>query len=138
MEKRVLTLEDRNPNASVRGILPDAMVSVVNVQWFGTEALELTHKTSAGKVANELIYRHDESRLEIVAAGRPWSFDGDGSQFRLVAEAQRIRLAHLFDPILAGSHICRGTAAPSDHRCLRVHVASAAAAIFVGRRSGCR
>ena len=36
-----------------------------------------------------------------VAAGRPWSFDGDGALFRLVSEAQRIRLAHLFDPVLA-------------------------------------
>ena len=34
-------------------------------------------------------------------AGRPWSFDGDGALFRLVSEAQRIRLAHLFDPVLA-------------------------------------
>ena len=34
-------------------------------------------------------------------AGRPWSFDGDGALFRLVSEAQRIRLAHLFDPLLA-------------------------------------
>jgi len=33
--------------------------------------------------------------------GRPWSFDGDGSLFRLVSEAHRIRLAHLFDPVLA-------------------------------------
>jgi hypothetical protein len=29
----------------VRGILPDAPVTVVNVQWFGSEALELTYKT---------------------------------------------------------------------------------------------
>jgi hypothetical protein len=76
-------------------------VSVVNVQWFGSEALELTYKTAAGKVANELLYRHDEPRLELVEQGRPWSFDGDGALFRLVSEAQRIRLAHLFDPVLA-------------------------------------
>jgi hypothetical protein len=74
---------------------------VVNVQWFGSEALELTYKTADGKVANELLYRHDEPRLEIVEQGRPWSFDGDGALFRLVSEAQRIRLAHLFDPVLA-------------------------------------
>jgi len=94
-------LEDLQPNAAVRGILPDALVTVVSVQWFGSEALELTYKTPAGKVANELIYRHDEPRLEIVQQGRPWSFDGDGSLFRLVSEAHRIRLAHLFDPVLA-------------------------------------
>jgi hypothetical protein len=36
-----------------------------------------------------------------VEQGRPWSFDGDGALFRLVSEALRIRLAHLFDPVLA-------------------------------------
>ena len=85
----------------MRGILSDGLVTVVSVQWFGSEALELTYKTPTGKVANELVYRHDEPRLEIVEVGRPWSFDGDGALFRLVSEAQRIRLAHLFDPVLA-------------------------------------
>lgn len=94
-------LEDLRPNASVRGIVPDALASVVNVKWFGSEALELTYKTADGKVANQLLYRDDESRLEVVEAGRPWSFDGDGALFRLVSEAQRIHLAHLFDPVLA-------------------------------------
>lgn len=94
-------LEDLQPRAAIRGILPDALVTAVNVQWFGSEALELTYKTLDGKVANELLYRHDESRLEVVEQGRPWSFDGDGNQFRLVSEAHRIRLAHLFDPVLA-------------------------------------
>lgn len=94
-------LEDLRPNAAVRGILPDALVTVVNVQWFGSEAIELTYKDPAGRVANQLLYRHDEPRLEVVEQGRPWSFDGDGALFRLVSEAQRIRLAHLFDPVLA-------------------------------------
>ncbi|MGE4067445.1 MAG: helicase-related protein [Vicinamibacterales bacterium] len=94
-------LEELTPGTSLKGVLPDALVSVVSVQWFGSEALELTYKTAAGKVANELIYRHDEPRLEVAETGRPWSFDGDGALFRLVSEAQRIRLAHLFDPVLA-------------------------------------
>src|SRR5215218_11271961 len=97
----MLKLEDLQPQAAVRGILPDALVTVVSVQWFGSEALELTYKTPAGKVANELLYRHDEARLDVVEQGRPWSFDGDGHLFRLVSEAHRIRLAHLFDPVLA-------------------------------------
>jgi SNF2 family DNA or RNA helicase len=94
-------LEDLRPNAAVKGILPDALVTVVSTQWFGSEALELTYKTVAGRVANELLYRHDEPRIEVVEQGRPWSFDGDGALFRLVSEANRIRLAHLFDPLLA-------------------------------------
>ncbi len=94
-------LEDLKPNAAVRGILPNGLVTVVNVQWHGSAALELTYKTPEGRVANELLYRHDEPRIEVVEQGRPWSFDGDGKLFRLVSEAQRIRLAHLFDPVLA-------------------------------------
>lgn len=94
-------LEDLTPNAAVRGIESDSLVTVVSVQWHGSEALELTYKTATGKVANELLYRHDEERIEVVEKGRPWSFDGDGSDFRLVSEAQRIRLAHLFDHVLA-------------------------------------
>ena len=100
-EQRNMKLEDLQTNAAVRGILPDGLVTVVNVQWFGSEALKLTYKTPTGKVANELLYRDDEQRLELAEVGRPWSFDGDGALFRLVSEAQRIRLAHLFDPVLA-------------------------------------
>jgi len=96
-----MKLEDLRPNAAVRGILPDALATVVSVNWFGSEAIELTYKDPTGRVANQLLYRHDEPRLEIVEAGRPWSFDGDGALFRLVSEAHRIRLAHLFDPVLA-------------------------------------
>ncbi len=94
-------LELLTPGAAVRGVLPDCLVTVVSVSWFGSEAMELTYKTPTGKVANELLYRHDEPRLEVVEQGRPWSFDGDGALFRLVSEAQRIRLAYLFDPVLA-------------------------------------
>lgn len=94
-------LEELTPNVVIRGVLPDALTTVVNVQWFGSDALELTYKDAAGRVANLLLYRSDEPRLEVVEQGRPWSFDGDGAWFRLVSEAHRIRLAYLFDPVLA-------------------------------------
>jgi hypothetical protein len=40
-------LEDLQPNAAVRGILPDALATVVRVQWFGSEAVELTGGVSS-------------------------------------------------------------------------------------------
>ena len=95
-------LDELQQGAAIRGVLPDCLVTVINAQWFGSEALELTYKDSTGKLANELLYRHDEPRLQVVSVGRPWSFDADGHLFRLVSEAHRIRLAHLFDPVLAG------------------------------------
>ena len=61
-----MKLEDLQPNAAVRGILTDSLVTVVSVQWFGSAALELTYKTPTGDLSNELLYRHDEPRLDIV------------------------------------------------------------------------
>jgi hypothetical protein len=113
-------LEDLTPNASVRGILPDGLVSVVSIAWFGSEALELTYKDPSGRVANQLLYRHDEPRLEVAEQGRPWGFDGDGALFRLVSEAHRIRLAHLFDPVLA---VHTSMVEPLPHRITAVYEA---------------
>ena len=45
--------------------------------------------------------RTTDGAPEIPDAGRPWTFDGDPDLFRLVSEAYRIRLAALFDPLLA-------------------------------------
>jgi hypothetical protein len=42
-------LEDIRTNAAIRGVLPDALVSVVSVQWYGSEALELTYKTAPAR-----------------------------------------------------------------------------------------
>ena len=94
-------LEDLQQGANVNGILPNQQVTVVNVTWFGTSVIDLTYKDASGTLGSQLIYRDNEPELEIVIAGRPWSFDGDGEKFRLVSEAYRIKLAHLFDPHLA-------------------------------------
>jgi superfamily II DNA or RNA helicase len=94
-------LEDLKRGAAVRGILPDCLVTVVDVKWYGSAAIELTYKDPAGKPNVELLYRDREPTIEIVQTGSPWSFDGDGKLFRLVSEALRINLAYLFDPLLA-------------------------------------
>ena len=93
-------LEELQPECTVRGVRAEA-VTVVGVKWHGSDTLTLLYRAASGKVGEELLYRDDEARLELVSEGRPWSFDGDGGLYRLVAEAQRIRLAHLFDPMLA-------------------------------------
>ena len=95
-------LESLTAGALVRGVLSDGPTEVISVKWFGDSAVELTYKTPTnGAVGSRLLYRDDEPSLEVIERGLPWSFDGDGSLFRLVSEAQRIRLAHLFDPVLA-------------------------------------
>lgn len=95
-------LEELARGATVKGILPDGAVTIVDVRWIGSNVIELTYKDAAGYPHNELVYRDREPALEVMAAGTSWSFDGDGTLFRLVSDANRIRLAHLFDPLLAG------------------------------------
>ena len=94
-------LEDLTQGSAVKGILPNQAVTVVNVKWHGSDVVELTYKDGTGRPDNTLLYRDNEPTLEVVSAGRAWSFDGDGALLRLASEAKRIRLAYLFDPVLA-------------------------------------
>src|SRR6266566_2364245 len=94
-------LEQLTRGATVRGILPDALITVVDVQWHGDVAVTLTYRDAAGRLGNEILYRDREPSIEIATVGLPWSFDGDGTLLRLVSEAYRIHLAYLFDPLLA-------------------------------------
>ena len=101
VRQETITLEQLTPGAIISGIVPDAAVSVVSVQWHGSDALTLVYREPTGRVADRLVMRSEVGELAIVESGRPWSFEGDGALFRLASEAQRIRLAHLFDPVLA-------------------------------------
>lgn len=88
------TLEALTKGARVRGIVPDTAVSVVDASWFGNSAIQLTYRVEeTGTVAQRLLYRGDESTLLVAEEGATWAFDGDGSLYRLVLEAYRIRLA---------------------------------------------
>jgi superfamily II DNA or RNA helicase len=94
-------LEDLKRGASVKGIAPGQAVEIVSLEWIGQQAVNVVYRVPGGSVAETTLYRDDEHRLSVEAAGRAWSFDGDGSLLRLVTEANRIKLAHYFDPYLA-------------------------------------
>lgn len=94
-------LEDIKRNALVKGLNPSGVVSILNVQWHGSDVVEVTYRDLSGKDHSELLFRDRETDLEITEAGTPWAFDSDGELFRLVSEAYRIRMAYLFDPWMA-------------------------------------
>ena len=56
-------LEELTRGAAVRGILPDCLVTVVDVKWYGSAAVELTYKDPSGKPSHELLYRDREPTL---------------------------------------------------------------------------
>jgi superfamily II DNA or RNA helicase len=97
----VTRLEDLRSGALIGGLSPDGHVRIVSVEWFGDQAAKIVFETASGQPRSRLVYRSDEPSLAVIRAGCPWSFDGDGAHLRLVSEAQRIRLAHLFDSYLA-------------------------------------
>ena len=94
-------LEDIRNGALVAGLMPSRPVHVVSTEWIGNEALNVIFRDPQGSVSETTLYREDEFRLNIEEAGRLWSFDADGGLLRLVTEANRIKLAHYFDPYLA-------------------------------------
>ena len=94
-------LEDLKPNASVLGLTPSGTAKVVSVEWFGDQAVKVIFEDANGAVQDRIIYRDEEQSLEITSAGQMWTFDADGGLLRLVTEANRIKLAHHFDPYLA-------------------------------------
>ena len=94
-------LEDIRNGASVRGIASAQSAQVLSVDWIGDQAINVVYRDHDGVVAEAVLYRDDEHRLHVEQGGRPWSFDADGSLLRLVTEANRIKLAHYFDPFLA-------------------------------------
>ncbi len=97
----VARLEDLTTGARVQGVVPEGSVTVVQLAWHGDAAATLTYRDDHGRVGDQLIYRDNEPQLSVDAPGAAFAFDGDGRLFRLVSEALRIRLAYLFDPLLA-------------------------------------
>lgn len=94
-------LEDIKAGTSVRGISSRGLAKVVGVEWYGDQAIKVVYEDGDGSPQSRLVFRNEESSLAVDASEGPWSFDGDGALLRLVSEANRIRLAHLFDPYLA-------------------------------------
>jgi len=97
----VTALESLKNGAIVQGVVPNQPVEVVSVEWIGDQAVNLVYRVPGGSVAETTLYRDDQHRLSVEVGGRAWSFDADGALLRLVTEANRIKLAHFFDPYLA-------------------------------------
>ena len=97
----MLPLEQITKGTRITGLNGTTPVTILDAQWHGSAALEVTYKDDVGHVSQQLLYRDKEADLHLETEGLPWSFDGDGALLRLVSEAYRIHLAYLFDPLLA-------------------------------------
>lgn len=97
----MLTLEQIQKNAAISGLEPGQVVRIVTTEPVGDNALTVYYKTADGTLRERMLFRTDEANLSLAESGRPWAFDAPGEGFKLAAEAYRISLAHLFDPMMA-------------------------------------
>ncbi|BBZ07780.1 MULTISPECIES: helicase-related protein [Mycolicibacterium] len=95
-----MLLEELKPGLRIDGLIPSQVITVIFAQWHGTDALELTYKTNDGALGQQVVFRKDQDILTVAQTGSR-AFDANATDFKMVAEAQRITLAGLFDPMLA-------------------------------------
>jgi SNF2 family DNA or RNA helicase len=95
----MLKLTDITKDSYIQGLYPDATVQIINVRFIGESCVAI-YRTPIG-IEERVLSIADEARLSFATSNHVWTFAADGTTYRLVAEANRIRLAHLYDPHLA-------------------------------------
>ena len=60
------SLEELRPGLHVSGIVPDEHVAIVEVQWRGSDVVEVIYRRADGQPGTQLIFRDDETSLELV------------------------------------------------------------------------
>ncbi|WP_163371953.1 helicase-related protein [Endozoicomonas acroporae] len=97
----MLKLEDLKKDALIRGIEGDDVVSIIAAEMSGDSSASIIYKNSKGGLGERMLFRDDEPHLELASVNRPWTFDANGSDFKLGLEAYRISQSALFDPMMA-------------------------------------
>ena len=81
-------LEELVKGARVRGVAPSGAVTVIDAEWVGAGAVNLTYEDEQGNVDRELIYRSGEDGLEMDEGGRAWALDTDPALFVLATKVR--------------------------------------------------
>ena len=97
-----VTLDLLRPGLRVRGLVPGSLVTIAAVNSIGADLAEVMYRTEDGKLGDTVLTDAAAANLTVVAdADAGPAFDGDPDEFRLVAEALRIKYAALYDPMVA-------------------------------------
>lgn len=95
------TLETITKGSYLTGVIPNQIVEVIDIKWHGSDVIEITFKDALGNVNDEILYRDNEPHIELISSSFQWSFNAPADLFKLVSEAYRIKLAYIFDPMMA-------------------------------------
>ncbi|WP_456412703.1 DEAD/DEAH box helicase [Oceanithermus profundus] len=87
------------PGSRIEGLVATGPVTVHEVNHLDG-VIEITFRDASGSIHQRLLYPNDLEQLRLLSEVR-WPMSASADDFRLAAEARRLRLAHLFDPMMA-------------------------------------
>ena len=102
MSEHQLQVSDLLVEQRLRGIIPGQTVELLSVKMLDDDLAELVYRDELGQIGERTVTASELVGVSVVAdseAAPP--FDGDPQDFRLAAEALRIKYAALYDPMAA-------------------------------------
>ncbi|WRS29197.1 helicase-related protein [Actinomycetaceae bacterium MB13-C1-2] len=97
-----LTLEALRAGQRLRGLVPGQTVTLVAVDPVDDELFEVFYRDDAGRSGARAITNTEVATFEIASdSDSAPAYDADPDEFRLAAEALRIKYAALYDPMAA-------------------------------------
>lgn len=87
--------------ARVTGLSGPAPSKILAVDRLTDDSANVTYRTEDNLLAEKIVFADSLPHLKAVKPGIAFTFDASPEAFLLAAEARRMRLAHLFDPLAA-------------------------------------
>lgn len=95
-----MNIGDIRPGQLLSGIIQGEVVTVKSVTPLGDEMIDIIYRRSDGSVGQQMLMPMNMSGIREVKDSK-YTFGCDASTFQIVSEANRIRMAYLFDPYIA-------------------------------------
>lgn len=87
--------------STVTGLAGSTPAKVLSVDRLTDDSANVAYRTEEGGLAEKIVFSDMLPHLKAVQPGSVFTFDASPEAFLLAAEARRMRLAHLFDPLAA-------------------------------------
>ena len=108
MENALTGISTLRVGVRIRGLVPNDTVTLIAVEPIDNDVCEIVYRDDRGRVGSHVVTDDDVVAFDVVGdvESAP-AYDGDADEFRLAAEALRIKYAALYDPMAAvnSSHV---------------------------------
>ena len=96
-----ISIDQIKPGDRLSGLIIGLNATISQVEWHGDNAVNLIYKDDNGTLGERILFREELHGIDFVEHKSSFTFDGDPNDFKLAAEALRIKYAALYDPLIA-------------------------------------